>query len=217
MEPHLSYNIQQFSYHNFHPIIAQLDSNLPTPEESFFSGFSSRFVHEANHFLSVVAAVEPKVKTHAFPMEKNGLSGQGSSCCVCHWWIPSSLSPGSLEGFILPSNSANRKNLCEKVSCNICILVDLCFVCISETQRFRWQLSFPDLMISIRKVPCISLSSLCQKAAFLFLAASKSFPPPIMQYLLVTSLSTDCIPKACFRNTSILARPHLNTSVKNLS
>lgn len=35
-----------------------------------------------NHFLSLVAAVELKVKTHAFSMEKNGLSVQGSSCCA---------------------------------------------------------------------------------------------------------------------------------------
>lgn len=39
MEPHLSYNTQQISYHNFHPIIASLDSTLPTPEESFFQEF----------------------------------------------------------------------------------------------------------------------------------------------------------------------------------
>lgn len=138
--------------------------------------------------------------------------------CVCHWWIPSRLSPGSPVGFIFQSKSDDRRNLPWRsalqhlYSCKTQFHEYLADLKSQVTIVFPWSYDQHQ-----RGALHLLLQLVSEEGSSVSFAASKSFLPPVKQRLFVTSLPQGCIPRTCFRNTSILAWPHLNTSVKTFS
>lgn len=129
--------------------------------------------------------------------------------CVCHWWIPSRLSPGGLEGYFPVVVRLQKKSLVKCpatfvllqsrvswVSCRLEVSGDYHGPLVWWSASQRCSLTPPS--------PGFSVS----------FAASEPFLSPVKQHLLVTSLLPGCKPRGCFRNASILALPHLALQLK---
>lgn len=138
--------------------------------------------------------------------------------CIWHWWIPSRLSPGSPVGFIFQSMSDDRRHLSWRSALQHLYSYKTQFHEYVADLKSQVTIVFPwsDGQHQ-RDALHLLLQPMLEGDSSVSFATSKSFLPPVKQHLFVTSLPPGCIPRTCFRNTSILARPHLNTSVKTFS
>lgn len=127
---------------------------------------------------------------------------------ICHWWIPSRLSPGS-QWILFFSLSWRSEEICLKWPATF---VNLSFMSILQTVLGDCHVPLVWWAASERCPPLPSPACI-REGLFVIFVQSKSFLPPVKQHL-IWDLSS---PRTYFRNTSTLAWPHLNISVKTFS